>query len=230
MLLIDNTAKLNQIMEFKPNTYYKFIALIRAKDYSSEDEQVLKCMEKREILVKDWLIDSQEMLDKTLPDMLTVTEMFKCRLYMCTDRKSIVKTLLQMRKNVDTYLDPFIGNPNAECSVRAIKKISSSASNKDESSDKDGRRWLFDVDTKNPELVNWLSFICADSWLATLQTKSGFHIIAKRDFYADPLLQHAVNEAYKRGLTYHWVNENNTPKFEIKDNAMCLIAMGDNNG
>lgn len=123
MLIIDNTDKLNSIMEFKEGTFYKFVCLIRTKDYKdSDDKPVLSCMEKQEILIKDWLIDTPERLAGTLQDMLTFTNMFNCRLYMCTDRKSIVKTLKTMRDTVQKYLDPFIGNSNADCSVRAVKK------------------------------------------------------------------------------------------------------------
>ena len=80
MLIVDNTDKLNSIMEFEEGTFYKFVCLIRTKDYKdSDDKSVLNCMEKQEILVKDWLIDTPERLAGTLPDMLTFTEMFKCR-------------------------------------------------------------------------------------------------------------------------------------------------------
>ena len=65
MLIVDNTAKLKNVMNFKQGSYYKFVALVRAKDYKNSSEQVLTSMEKQEILVKDWMVDSQEMLDKT---------------------------------------------------------------------------------------------------------------------------------------------------------------------
>ena len=156
MMLVDNAAKLKNVMNFKQGSYYKFVALVRAKDYKNSSEQVLTSMEKQEILVKDWMVDSQEMLDKTLPDMLKYTEMFKCRLYMCTDRKSVVKTLVQMRNTVDKYLDPFLGNPNASCSVRALRKICASASNLSESSDRESRYWMFDVDTKNQNVLKFV--------------------------------------------------------------------------
>ena len=143
MFLVDNTDKLKYVLDFKNGTYYKFVCLVRAKDFKDNPEnQVLHCMEKQEILVKDWLVDTPERLAGTLPDMLKFTEMFKCRLYMCTDRKSVVKTLKTMRDTVQNYLDPFLCNPNASCSVRAVKKIASSASNMDESSDKGGRKWI----------------------------------------------------------------------------------------
>lgn len=219
MLIVDNTNKLKDLMEFKDGTYYKFVCLLRTKDYKeSGEEPMLKCMEKQEILVKDWLIDSQEMLDKTLPDMLTFTEMFKCRLYMCTDRKSIIKTLKTMRDTVQNYLDPFIGNSNANCSVRAIKKICSSATNKNESSDREGRRWLFDVDSKaNVNILNDLDKVLKDKLLAKLETKNGYHYITKKDFDAYKVLEDLCH-------IYNRVGEDFP--VELKDNAMTLIAMG----
>lgn len=208
MFLVDNTNKLKDVMEFKNGAYYKFVCLVRAKDYKeNSDEQVLHCMEKQEILVKDWLVDTPERLAGTLPDMLKFTELFKCRLYMCTDRKSVLKTLKTMRDNVQNYLDPFLGNPNASCSVRAVKKVASSASNMDESSDKGGRKWLFDVDTKDKEVLKMVEEYCGSSYESTFETKSGYHVVAKRNFDA-----HRWTE-----LMYNNV--------ELKENAMVLVVM-----
>ena len=151
-LIIDNTSKLGKVMEFNPTlSYYKFVCLIRTKDYV-DGEMPLSNKEKQEIMVKQWFVDSQESLDKQLPDMLKMTEMFKCRLYMCLDRKSTMKTLVQMRNQVNNYLDPFLGNDNPSCSVKAINKVTASASSVSESSDKGVRRWMFDVDTFNPNV------------------------------------------------------------------------------
>ena len=209
MFLVDNTSKLKDVMEFKNGAYYKFVCLVRAKDYKeNSDEQVLHCMEKQEILVKDWLVDTPERLAGTLPDMLKFTELFKCRLYMCTDRKSVLKTLKTMRDTVQNYLDPFLGNPKASCSVRAVKKVASSASNMDESSDKGGRKWLFDVDTKDKEVLKMVEEYCGSSYESTFETKSGYHVVAKRNFDA-----HRWTE-----LMYNNV--------ELKENAMVLVAMG----
>ena len=209
MFLVDNTSKLKDVMEFKNGTYYKFVCLVRAKDYrENPEQQVLHCMEKQEILVKDWLVDTPERLVGTLPDMLKFTELFKCRLYMCTDRKSVLKTLKTMRDTVQNYLDPFLGNPNATCSVRAVKKIASSASNMDESSDKGGRCFLFDVDTKDQEVLKMVEEYCGSSYESTFETKSGYHVVAKREFDA-----------------HRWV-ELEYNNVELKENAMVLVAMG----
>lgn len=231
MFLVDNTSKLKDVMEFKDGAYYKFVCLVRAKDYKENpNEQVLHCMEKQEILVKDWLVDTPERLAGTLPDMLKFTEMFKCRLYMCTDRKSVLKTLKTMRDTVQKYLDPFLGNPTASCSVRAVKKVASSASNMDESSDKGGRKWLFDVDTKCDSLKNYLMncFMLNHYNPVLFKTKSGYHVVTDRCFDAHKFVEEELpDDAYKEHLQMHWLDKNNKPLVEVKENAMVLVAMGE---
>lgn len=205
MLLIDNTSKLKDIMEFKQGSYYKFVALMRAKDYKYSNDQILKCMREREILVKDWLVDSQEMMDKLLPDMLKYTELFKCRLYMCTDRKSIVKTLVQMRNKIQTYLDQFLGNPNTQCSIRSLRKIEMSSSSLKESSDFNGRKWLYDIDTIDPVVVDYVFKHC-ESKYTCFETKNGYHVVSDRTY-----------DAHREML----------PKeVELKENSMVLVGMG----
>ena len=231
MMLVDNTAKLKNVMNFKQGSYYKFVALVRAKDYKNSSEQVLTSMEKQEILVKDWMVDSQEMLDKTLPDMLKYTEMFKCRLYMCTDRKSVVKTLAQMRNTVDKYLDPFLGNPNASCSVRALRKICASASNLSESSDRESRYWMFDVDTKNQNVLKFVQEnVCGEHYVETFETKAGYHVLARKKFFVGVPDEYESEVDYLRDKfpqTSPLVLTEYISNVEVKDNAMVLVAMGE---
>ena len=230
-MLVDNTAKLKNVMDFKQGSYYKFVVLVRAKDYKNSSEQVLTSMEKQEILVKDWMVDSQEMLDKTLPDMLKYTEMFKCRLYMCTDRKSVVKTLVQMRNTVDKYLDPFLGNPNASCSVRALRKICASASNLSESSDRESRYWMFDVDTKNQNVLKFVQEnVCGEHYVETFETKAGYHVLARKKFFVGVPDEYESEFDYLRDKfpqTSPLVLTEYISNVDIKDNAMVLVAMGE---
>ena len=231
MMLVDNAAKLKNVMNFKQGSYYKFVALVRAKDYKNSSEQVLTSMEKQEILVKDWMVDSQEMLDKTLPDMLKYTEMFKCRLYMCTDRKSVVKTLVQMRNTVDKYLDPFLGNPNASCSVRALRKICASASNLSESSDRESRYWMFDVDTKNQNVLKFVQEnVCGEHYVETFETKAGYHVLARKKFFVGVPDEYESEFDYLRDKfpqTSPLVLTEYVSNVDVKDNAMVLVAMGE---
>lgn len=231
MMLVDNAAKLKNVMNFKQGSYYKFVALVRAKDYKNSSEQVLTSMEKQEILVKDWMVDSQEMLDKTLPDMLKYTEMFKCRLYMCTDRKSVVKTLVQMRNTVDKYLDPFLGNPNASCSVRALRKICASASNLSESSDRESRYWMFDVDTKNQNVLKFVQEnVCGEHYVETFETKAGYHVLARKKFFVGVPDEYESEFDYLRDK-FPQTSQSTLAEYvsnvDVKDNAMVLVAMGE---
>lgn len=231
MLLIDNTSKLKNIMKFKQGSYYKFVALIRAKDYKDSDNQVLTNTRKQEILIRDWMIDSYEKLNKLLPDMLKYTEMFKCRLYMCTDRKNTVKTLVQMRNIIDNYLDPFLGNPNATCSVRSLRKVCSSASNLAESSDRKYRYWLFDVDTKNQYVLKFIQEkICGEHYVETFETKAGYHILARRKFSVNVPDEYESEFDYlqdKFPQTSPLVLTEYISKVDVKENAMVLVAMGE---
>lgn len=226
-LLIDNTDKLKTIMEFNPSlSYYKFVCLIREKDYKNK-EMPLSNKEKQEILVKQWLVDSQESLDKQLPDMLKMTDMFKCRLYMCLDRKSTMKTLVQMRNQINNYLDPFLGNDNPSCSVKAINKVTISASSISESSDKEFRRWLYDCDSLSPSLEEYVRDDCGQFYLATFKTKNGYHVVAKREFSGTSVISELADYAFENGLTKEFLDSQNRPLVELKENAMVLVAMGE---
>lgn len=226
-LIINNTNQLKKVMEFNPTlSYYKFVCLIRAKDYE-DGEMPLSNKEKQEILVRQWFVDSQESLDKQLPDMLKMTEMFKCRLYMCLDRKSTMKTLVQMRNQVNNYLDPFLGNDKPSCSVKAINKVTASASSVSESSDKGVRRWMYDCDSLSPSLEERVRQECGQFYMATFKTKNGYHVVAKREFNGCCVVNGLADYAYAMGLTHQFLDSQNRPLCELKENSMVLVAMGE---
>lgn len=231
-MLVDNTSKLKKVMVFNPQkSYYKFVALIRAKDYRDGTEKpVLTNTEKQEVFVRQWLVDSEEALDKCLPDMLAVTEMFKCRLYMTTDRKSTVKTMMYARNKLTECLDHFVMSENASVSVRMLNKLIPSASQVSESSDGE-KRWMFDVDTKDENVLNVIKKLCGEDYLETFETKNGYHVVADKKFDANGRLlclknngklvrfdDSAFNEFEKKLLRESEV--------EVKANSLVLVAMG----
>lgn len=231
-MLVDNTSKLKKVMVFNPQkSYYKFVALIRAKDYRDGTEKpVLTNTEKQEVFVRQWLVDSEEALDKCLPDMLAITEMFKCRLYMTTDRKSTVKTMMYARNKLTECLDHFVMSENASVSVRMLNKLIPSASQVSESSDGE-KRWMFDVDTKDENVLNVIKKLCGKDYLETFETKNGYHVVADKKFDANGRLlclknngklvrfdDSAFNEFEKKLLRESEV--------EVKANSLVLVAMG----
>jgi len=221
MLIVDNSQLLNKFIEFNENqSFYLFFALIRAKDYKNGSEPVLKIKEKQEVLVKTWLIESENSLERLLPDMLKTVDLFKCRLYMNLDRKSFVKSLLQLRTSIDRYLDSYLFNNQTPYSAKAYSKLLTSAASVAEASDHDTKRWLFDVDTKDVDvnILNDLDKLLADKLLAKLETKNGYHYITKKNFDAKRLLEE---------LRYIYSRKDIDFPVELKDNALTLIAMGE---
>ena len=221
--MINNINPLCELCDFQPEkSYYKFVCLIRAKDFKDDRDMVLKAKEKQEILVRQWLIDSAEKLDQLWTDMTRLTYLVKGRLYVCTDRKSTLKTLVNIEKQAMKYIEPFIYSDNANCSVRSINKIPASCSSIDESSDHNYRKWLFDIDSKNRHLIEMICDNCKDYHPILFETISGCHIVVDRAFNAYAFMERVPDMAFEKGYM-DWIDHNNRPAFEVKENAMALV-------
>ena len=223
--MISNLNVLGDLLEFNPEkSYYKFVCLVRFKDFKDNpDKMVLKAKEKQEILVKQWLIDNPKQLDELWTDMTRLTYLVKGRLYMCVDRKSTLKTLVNMRNVCSDYVDPFIFSDNSSCSVKAINKIPASCSSIDNSSDHNYRKWLFDVDTKSQSLVDYLCDYCKDYKPVVFETISGYHVIVDRKFNPYPLLATLPDKAFELRKQMEWLDKDNRPVVDLKENAMTLV-------
>lgn len=229
MLLVDNFDKVKNVVQWKPEqTYYKFVALIRAKDYKDGERPVLLDKEKQECFVRQWLVDSEEYFDRVKEDMKTVVEMFKCRLYMTLDRKSTMKTLIAARDVINRQLDSYLGVKEPQVSVKMFNKLVPSVTQLAESSDRDGRRWMFDVDTKNEDVLKAVKELCGEYYLETFETKNGYHVVANKKFDANGLLRLVQNgytntDVEKLKLTSLALFHNDT--VEVKANSLVLVAM-----
>lgn len=223
--MINNLNPVCDLMNFNPEkSYYKFVCLVRWKDFKDNPyDMILSAKEKQEIVVKQWLIDSAKKFDKTWKDMTRLTYLVKGRLYICTDRKSTLKTLVNMQKQSMNYIEPFIYSDNASCSVRAINKIPASCSSLDESSDHNCRKWLFDIDCKSQSLVDYICEYCKDYFPLVFKTINGYHVVVDRKFDPRPLLDTLPDKAFELGKQMEWLNPDNTCKVEVKENAMTLV-------
>ena len=183
-MIVDNTSKLKDILVFKPNTYYKFVVLLREKD----GKTLLKSYNKKELIVRQWLVDSQEKLDEMLPDMITFAKLFGGRLYVTTDRKSVYKTLFYMQDMINAYIKQMFCGSRTEISVKQLNKLLASASSSSECTDGD-RYFLFDVDTKDKYVVDNIIKLLKNHYVSTYDTPNGYHILAKRDFDINKLIK-----------------------------------------
>lgn len=232
MLLVDNFDKVKNVVQWKPEqTYYKFVALIRAKDYKDGERPVLLDKEKQECFVRQWLVDSEEYFDRVKEDMKTVVEMFRCRLYMTLDRKSTMKTLIAARDVVNRCLDSYLGVKEPQVSVKMFNKLVPSVTQLAESSDRDGRRWMFDVDTKDVNVLNVVKKLCGTDYLESFETKNGYHVVADKKFDANGRLFCLKNNGKLAKFNDSLFNENEKKllresEVEVKANSLVLVAMG----
>lgn len=232
MLLVDNFDKVKNVVQWKPEqTYYKFVALIRAKDYKDGERPVLLDKEKQECFVRQWLVDSEEYFDRVKEDMKTVVEMFRCRLYMTLDRKSTMKTLIAARDVVNRQLDSYLGVKEPQVSVKMFNKLVPSVTQLAESSDRDGHRWMFDVDTKDVNVLNVVKKLCGTDYLESFETKNGYHVVADKKFDANGRLFCLKNNGKLAKFNDSLFNENEKKllresEVEVKANSLVLVAMG----
>lgn len=232
MLLVDNFDKVKNVVQWKPEqTYYKFVALIRAKDYKDGERPVLLDKEKQECFVRQWFVDSEEYFDRVKEDMKTVVEMFRCRLYMTLDRKSTMKTLIAARDVVNRQLDSYLGVKEPQVSVKMFNKLVPSVTQLAESSDRDGRRWMFDVDTKDVNVLNVVKKLCGIDYLESFETKNGYHVVADKKFDANGRLFCLKNNGKLAKFNDSLFNENEKKllresEVEVKANSLVLVAMG----
>lgn len=234
MLIVDNFDKVKNVVQWKPEqTYYKFVALIRAKDYKDGEFPVLLDKEKQECFVRQWLVDNEEYFERVKEDMKTVVEMFKCRLYMTLDRKSTMKTLIAARDVINRQLDSYLGVKEPQVSVKMFNKLVPSVTQLAESSDRKCKRWMLDVDTKDVNVLNVVKKLCGEFYLETFETKNGYHVVADKKFDATGYLKCVRNNnllpLFREKIM--WLEDNEVDllknsEVEVKANSLILVAMG----
>jgi len=226
MTTIRNT-NIERLMRFNPNkSFYYFIAIKRKKDHPE-----LQIKESQ--VIKTWIVkDLRDFYGYYIPEMLEIVKLHQCRLYMCTDRKSYVKSMLSIRNDINKQLDCAIGTNKTEYSPKILNNLLQSNIMKDESSDKNMRKWLFDIDTKDYNVVNIIKKLCGEYFDHILETKNGYHIVAEREFDAHTgLLCLKVNGIARTFDKDKFTEEEfkimkqNADKVELKTNALALIAM-----
>ena len=226
-MTINNNTNIERLMRFNPNkSFYYFIAIKRKKDHPElqiKDSQV----------IKTWIVkDIRDFYGYYIPEMLEIVKLHQCRLYMCTDRKSYTKSMLSIRNDINKQLDCAIGTDKTEYSPKILNNLLQSNIMKDESSDKNMRKWLFDIDTKDYNIVNIIKKLCGEYFDHILETKNGYHIVAEREFDAHTSLlclkTHEMARTFDRDKFTEEefkIMEQNADKVELKTNALALIAM-----
>lgn len=205
-MLVQNTQTLEESNFFSfegQRYYYKFVCLLRKKDYTDGRPPLVGKERSGEVYIRQWLVSSLDEYRRLLPDMLKYVEVFDGRLYMTADRKDLYKSLINLKNLVSQQLDNIVLG-NTELSPRFMSGLANRVSSIAESSSKNGKHWMFDVDVKDHETLDKVIKLCGDAYVCTLSTKSGYHVLARKVFNArDCMLPKQV---------------------ELKENCLCLLA------
>lgn len=252
-MYINNFSQLKYWMRFDKGTYYKFVALIRNKDFTDKSKPVLVNEGRGEHFIRQWFIGSQLELDKYAGEMTSLCKATGARLYVTTDRKSIKKTILKMQDQLAEYVKQMLFDPNAAISLRKLSKFSSSASQMKECS-AGPKYWLIDVDLNSVPSADRGSYLCKllEAFRFALTpyspvvhiTPNGAHILVERSFdiheAIDLFLRQCTAPTFSLKVGdeelilggsdnlskhYHKVLTDNKDCWEVKENALTLVFM-----
>ncbi len=203
--MIDNFSSIPDLCHFTGDNFYKFFLMIRKKDVG---EHPLITTKSQDNIIKIWLVNSEEYLNKKINEMKYLLKVIpNSRLYMCTDSKSNLKTIMTIRNNLNKVIDSALFGSRENLTPYISRMVSSSTSAV-ESSEHNFRKYMIDVDTKDENVLKSvldnLSSITDLSPLV-LNSKNGYHIVIKRAF--DPSMFKQINNV------------------ELKKDAAVLIAM-----
>ena len=195
-MCIDNFETIeNNLLEFTPGSYYKFEALIRNTDGENPLYYEGSSNTNKNILIKTWWVDSEDYYKKIKNEMKVLCDLTGARLYVLLDRMNVKKTLVHMNmKTEDLILQNYVLGNN-EVSAKTVFKVSGTCSSIKDSSDRDKRLWMFDIDSKNFELLSAIQDACYPRKFFTLATYKGYHVCvfksgARRQF--EPEVTHPI--------------------------------------
>jgi len=225
--IFNSFEMIKPMLQFNPTkSFYYFVAIKRRKD--NPELQM-----KESQVIKTWIIkDLRDFHWFWATEMTDIMKLHKCRLYMCTDRKSYSKTMLSIRNDINKHLDCAIGSTKSEYSPKILDNLLQSNIMKDESSDKDARKWLFDIDVQDMKIVNIIKKLCGEHFETFLETKNGYHVVAKRKFDAyTGLICLKINGTAKTFDKSKFSEEEfdyikkYADKIEVKANALVFLSM-----
>ena len=207
IIVLDNFDKLQSILQFTDNSYYKFSVLLRNKDNA-------EIKNAKQHVIKSWLCSSFEQINTFKNEMINTCRAFNGRLYVNLDRGSTIKTLLEMKKYIDLQIEQYIFSQDKIINPKIIYRAFESNTDIDKS--KDNRKWLIDIDKKDLLLFTKVKEALPEQYFEEIfETKNGYHLIYKRKFN--------VSEYLKSDITF----DEKTKKYivEYKSNAKTLVYM-----
>lgn len=180
--MIDNFNVIDEFLIFENGYFYKFEALIRNTDgYNPLFYEGISNTNKN-ILIKNWFVDSQEYYEKMKSQMKALCDMTGARLYVTLDRKENNKLIECIYNKSNEMLKGLVHGVNY--GTKKIKKVVSSCSSLVECSDKGSRTLMFDVDSKDKLALEIVKLYLTEKKVKyyVLNTRQGYHIVCYKKF------------------------------------------------
>lgn len=178
--MIDNFKEIEKFLDFEEGYFYKFECLVRNTDGENPLYYEGMSNSKKNLLIKNWYIDTKEYYEKIKHEMMTLCDMTGGRLYITLDRKSNKKLLQELVKSTtNKYIDYTNG---CETTIKSITKLFASKTSVKEVSDKEHKTIMFDIDTKDNVVLESIRNYILNIGLIpyTLETKKGYHVFCYR--------------------------------------------------
>ncbi len=167
--MIDNFDKIAKLLVFDSEDDFYFLQILKRKKENPE-------IGSNTIVVRHYYIKSVEQLIKLKKEIVLLCQYHNARAGLCLNRRSFEKISFQLLKKVSDQImnKDYYSVQNAYASVVGAY------------SHEPNSKWIIDIDVKNNRFINEvMRFIDGikqpegNKFIASLETKNGFHLITK---------------------------------------------------
>lgn len=180
--MIDNFNTIDSFLNFEEGYFYKFEALIRNTDGENPLYYEGISNTNKNILIKSWYVDTQEYYEKIKNEMKVLCDLTGARLYITLDRKSNKCLIKELFNKVNQIITGVLNGNNY--GVKSLNKLISSTTSILEVSDKQKRTVMFDIDTKDQDVLDSILLYITNKKQQpyVLETKKGYHVFCYKKF------------------------------------------------
>lgn len=225
--MINNFDTIDKFLNFEDGYFYKFEALVRNTDGENSLFEKGYSNTNKNILIKNWYVDNKEYYERSKKEMIELCNMTGARLYVTLDRKEKKKLLIQMFNTVSKILTNYICGDIP--SLKSITKLLASCSSVIETSEHKSRTIMFDVDTKNEDILEIVKLYILENNETPycLETKKGYHVFCYKKFKTENWVE-VMTERYFNDIKFEDIIAENNYKSSFKARLSNVVSMKPN--
>ncbi len=225
--MISNFSVIDNFLQFESGTFYKFELLVRNTDGVNELFIDGCSNTNKNILIKSWYVDNREYYEKIKHEMIALADITGARLYMVLDKKENIKLVQNLIHTFTNTLCTLVSNQML--SIKSISKAFASETSKVESSCKNTKTIMFDVDTKDERILQLvIDYIQSKKQQPyILDTKKGFHVFCYKKFNHSDWLDWIINN-YSKHMEFKEAVAENNYESSFKSRMQEVVSVKEN--